>query len=159
MYLLGVFSGWVWMWSPSVWATIIWGQLLRYYMPPGALHVPELCCIKGRNGKHVCGLFSAPLCCEGTTVALLCSSFSLSQIKHNYTFLLFIWPCQVACGILVPGPEIEPVQNLNHWATREVPYNCTFLTTIFQPPHNSDNFVHAIPSSCLFIPKTVYWTF
>ena len=51
-------------------------------------------------------------------------------------------------------------QSLNHWATREVPYNCTFLTTIFQPPHNLDNFVletsYAIPSSCLFIPQTVY---
>ena len=169
MYLLGGFSGWVWTWSPSVRATVIWGQLLRYYMPPGTLHVPELRCIQGRNGKHVCVLFSATLCCKGTTVALLCSGFSLrSQIKHNCTFLLFIWPCHVACGILVPGPEIEPMppagegQSLNHWATREVPYNCTFLANISQPPRNSDNSVRDFlwySSICLVIPQTVYWTF
>ena len=142
MDLLGGFSGWVWTWSPSVWATVIWGQLLW------ALQVPEPCCIQGWNGKHGCVLFSATVCCKGTAVALLCSSFSLrSQIQHNRTFLLFIWPCHVACGILVPGPEIEPMppagegQSLNHWTTRGVPCSCTFLTNISHLPHNSDNSV------------------
>ena len=34
--------------------------------------------------------------------------------------------CHMPCGILAPGPGIEPVplqwkQSLNHWTTREVP--------------------------------------
>ena len=43
------------------------------------------------------------------------------------SFFTFFWPHLVACGILVPWLGIEPVppalgaQNLNHWATREVP--------------------------------------
>ena len=44
----------------------------------------------------------------------------------NVYFFIF-WPCCVACGILVPRPEIKPhapavkVQSLNHWTAREVP--------------------------------------
>ena len=78
---------------------------------------------------------------------LLCYCVLRSQIQHNRTFLLFIWPCHVACGILVPGPEIEPMppagegQSLNHWTTRGVPCSCTFLTNISHLPHNSDNSV------------------
>ena len=36
----------------------------------------------------------------------------------------------MGCGILVPGPEIEPMPpiveawSLNHWTTREVPGHC-----------------------------------
>ena len=39
----------------------------------------------------------------------------------------FFWPHHTACGILVPGPGIEPVPpaleawRLNHWTAREVP--------------------------------------
>ena len=42
-------------------------------------------------------------------------------------FLLFFWPCCVACGILVPRLGIKPmfpaveVQSPNHWTAREVP--------------------------------------
>ena len=38
----------------------------------------------------------------------------------------FFWPCNMACGILVPLPGIKPatfaleVQSLNHWTAREV---------------------------------------
>ena len=44
----------------------------------------------------------------------------------NVYFFIF-WPCCVACGILVPRPEIKPqapavkVRSLNHWTAREVP--------------------------------------
>ena len=40
--------------------------------------------------------------------------------------ILGLCPTNTACGILVPGPEREPVppaveaQGLNHWTTREV---------------------------------------
>ena len=42
-------------------------------------------------------------------------------------FFFFFWPCRAACGILVPGPGIEPMppaveaQSPNHWEAREVP--------------------------------------
>ena len=38
----------------------------------------------------------------------------------------------MACGILVPGPGIEPtapalaVQSLNHWSTRDIPHILMF---------------------------------
>ena len=41
--------------------------------------------------------------------------------------LIYFWQCPGACGILVPGPGMEPTSpaleawSLNHWATREVP--------------------------------------
>ena len=40
-------------------------------------------------------------------------------------FFFFLWPWCTACGILVPGPGIEPAspaaeaQSLNNWASRE----------------------------------------
>ena len=43
------------------------------------------------------------------------------------SFFLFFWLCCLACGILVPGPGIEPApsavkaQSPNHWTTREFP--------------------------------------
>ena len=48
---------------------------------------------------------------------------------YSFAFFFFLplWPCRVACGILVPCPGIEPgslavkVQSPNHWTTREVP--------------------------------------
>ena len=48
--------------------------------------------------------------------------YTISQ----FYFVLFFWPCCVACGILVPWPGIEPVppaleaEGLNHWTAREV---------------------------------------
>ena len=41
-------------------------------------------------------------------------------------FKKFSWPFCIACGLLVPCPEIQPAplaldgQSLNHWTTREV---------------------------------------
>ena len=41
--------------------------------------------------------------------------------------LYFFRLCSVACGILVPQPETEPMllvlgaQSLNHWTTKKVP--------------------------------------
>ena len=47
--------------------------------------------------------------------------------KHTIFIYVFIhfWPHAVACGILVPQPETEPLpwavkaQSPNHWTTRE----------------------------------------
>ena len=65
--------------------------------------------------------------------------FTPPPVPDSYTspvafvplFLLFIfWPCQVACGILVPQPGIKPVPtalrswSLNHQTAREVPCLC-----------------------------------
>ena len=57
-------------------------------------------------------------------------AYLLALWDSSYPRFIFIyfWPWYVACGILVPGPGIEPVpptveaQSLNHWTTREVPY-------------------------------------
>ena len=53
--------------------------------------------------------------------------------------LIFIfWPFHLACGILVPQPEIEPsppaveALSLNHWTAREVPTISPFKCTILQ---------------------------
>ena len=57
-------------------------------------------------------------------------NLSLSYIYYFFLifyFILFIWSCYTACGILVPqgGTESMPpaleAQSLNHWITREVP--------------------------------------
>ena len=56
------------------------------------------------------------------------SSFSLIK-KKNFIF----WPQHVACGVLVPQLQIEPVspaleaQSVNHWTSREVPSYFLFL--------------------------------
>ena len=53
-------------------------------------------------------------------------------------FLFFIFFDRVACGILVPGPGIEPMPpaveawNLNHWTAKEVPEMSPFFTLGFQ---------------------------
>ena len=53
------------------------------------------------------------------------SPILISNFKKNIG-LLFFWLCPRACGILVPGPGIEPLPpaveawSLNHWTTREV---------------------------------------
>ena len=44
-----------------------------------------------------------------------------------FFFFFLFWLCHVACGILVPWPETEPVppavevHSLNHWTAREFP--------------------------------------
>ena len=57
-------------------------------------------------------------------------NLSLSYTYYSFLifyFMLFIWSCCTACGILVPqgGTELTPpaleAQSLNHWITREVP--------------------------------------
>lgn len=74
-------------------------------------------------------------------------SFSVAPFNYSniFVFLLFdfnvfiYWPCDVACGVLVPQPGVEPappaveVQSLNHWTTKEVPdftvFKCISYTT------------------------------
>ena len=53
--------------------------------------------------------------------------FLYSSKSRYYQFIIMIWLCYMACGILVPRPELEPAppvleaQRVNHWAIREVP--------------------------------------
>jgi len=63
---------------------------------------------------------------------LFCPS-QQSQEKELFFFFFFsFWLHGMACGILVPQPEIEPVPSalevwsLNHW-TREVLRKCFFI--------------------------------
>ena len=55
-----------------------------------------------------------------------CPSFPRTGSVFLFVFLI-VWPCRMACGILVPRPGIEPMPpaleawSLNHWTTREVP--------------------------------------
>ena len=50
---------------------------------------------------------------------------------------LFYWPFLMACGILGPCPEVEPmpsavkVQSCNHWTTREFPWCIYFYTDVW----------------------------
>ena len=54
---------------------------------------------------------------------------------------LSLWPCCMACGILVPRPDMETVppaveaQSLNQWTAREVPGICFFLPSFFPFSH------------------------
>lgn len=62
---------------------------------------------------------------------VLVSASDLEQVillpPQNHHLFLFIRLGRLACGILVPGPGIEPVpsavkpQSPNHWAAREFP--------------------------------------
>ena len=77
-------------------------------------------------------------CCQGVEGA---------QERQEY-FIIIIWPCCMACGILVSwsGMETAPpalkAQNLNHWTTREVLWiSCTVTCAI------NWNVSHLPPSS------------
>ena len=56
--------------------------------------------------------------------------------------LFFFWPHHAACGILVPGPGVEPgpssvrAQSPNHWTAREVPHSFFFFFFDCIKPHN-----------------------
>ena len=72
---------------------------------------------------------------DGSNPQLFLSTFlrfaflwTLLTWLDNVYFFIF-WPCCVACGIIVPRPEIKPhapaveVWSLNHWTTRRSPDN------------------------------------
>ena len=63
---------------------------------------------------------------------VLVSDSDLEQVillppRTSISFFLFFWLCRLACGILAPGPGIEPAplavkpQSPNHWAAKECP--------------------------------------
>ena len=64
-------------------------------------------------------------CLELNIVDILAHCFPSYSLSLFFFFFLPLY--HVACGILVPRPEIEPVppalesQSLNHWTPREVP--------------------------------------
>ena len=67
---------------------------------------------------------------DNGTVTFHYTFFSLSyEVNSRPPFYLFLyfWPSHTTCGILVPGPGIEPAppaveaRGLNHWTAREVP--------------------------------------
>ena len=70
---------------------------------------------------------SLPLSHQGSSHDVLLS-FWWSCYCFLFNFL-FSWPCQAACGILVPWPGIKlsppalEAESLNYWTTKEVPLN------------------------------------
>ena len=67
-------------------------------------------------------------------------------ILEFFVLFCFVWPCCVACGILVPWPGVEPrpstvkAQSPNHWADREFP-----LYYLFNSHTNTRNLVRSRP--------------
>ena len=61
-----------------------------------------------------------------------------SNMRRSFflTFYLHIWPCHVACGILVLQPGIEPkplaveAQSLNHWTSKDFPRSYFLLVVL-----------------------------
>ena len=59
--------------------------------------------------------------------------YTKDGLLKELTFFFSPWPRRGACGILVPGPGIEPVspaveaQTPNHWTAREFPQGTNFL--------------------------------
>ena len=57
-----------------------------------------------------------------------------------YYFLFFVWPCRVACGILVllpgiePGPSAVKAWSPNHWTAREFPQNKILIKSSVNKP-------------------------
>ena len=74
--------------------------------------------------------------------------FGHSFKMPSIIFLVFFWPCHVACGILFPRPGIEPVppaveaQSLNHWTTREVPKMPSTCTPLSPLPSLGQRMAH-----------------
>ena len=65
----------------------------------------------------------------GRALSLREASLTSTHWRLEYTTQIIFfssWPCRAACGILVPGPGIEPVpsavktQSPNHWTAREL---------------------------------------
>ena len=63
---------------------------------------------------------------QGSNLGLQHCRQMLYSLSHQLLFVCLLRPCQVACGILVPRPGIEPTAstlemwNLNHLPTKEV---------------------------------------
>ena len=70
-----------------------------------------------------------------------CSTGTTPGPSHSLPYFhvssSFFWPHQMACGILVPQPGIEPVplavkaRSPNHWTTREFPPLFKYLKMSF----------------------------
>ena len=75
---------------------------------------------------------------------------------HYGFFFFFFWLHSMACGILVPGPGIEPMppaieeQSPNHWAIREVPQSLIWELRS-QKPHRWPKFFFPLKSSILLL--------
>ena len=65
-------------------------------------------------------------------------TFTFSCSLATFYLFFFVWPCCVACIILIPWPGMEPMspalesQSLNHWTIREAP--ATFSFCVFVLP-------------------------
>ena len=75
----------------------------------------------------------------GWAVKLLKDKFDL--LKKIFFLIIYLFFGCTACGILVPGPGIEPepfvleARSLNYWTAREVP-NLIFLRIAFNLFHH-----------------------
>ena len=63
--------------------------------------------------------------------------WNLVRACHLLSFFFCLWPCHMACRVLVSPTGIEAVppaveaQSLNHWTTREVPAIYFFFFLIY----------------------------
>ena len=82
------------------------------------------------------------------------SYFLISNMYYSF----FFWPCQAACGILVPRPGIEPGPSAvkapcpNHWTTREFPV-LLFFKYGFAKSMNKKFYVTCISWTKVFLFK------
>ena len=102
-------SGFHSMPSPSMWQTRSTMQTRQGLAPPAA---PPACCTQQSAGA-ACGPPQA----------------AFHHLLKKY--FIYLWPCPMACRILVLWPRIEPMppaveaRSLNHWTSREAP---TFIS-------------------------------
>ena len=87
-------------------------------------------------GSHCCNLHRnrhKPLLFQMTET----TGYFRGLAPISLSLSLSLWPCCMACGILVPRPEMETVhpaveaQSLNQWTAREVPGIRFFLPSFF----------------------------
>ena len=132
----------IWLATPCYKIGGIWTHLFTQSSAPlslGSHPVPRVSQGVGLGG-NISPNIEGPWWHKGGHSADWMSGFLLSWmcefLKFIYLFIrLFIfifWPSRVACGILVPGPGIEPAppvleaRGLNQWASRKV-WMCEFF--------------------------------
>ena len=68
------------------------------------------------------------LCIQGASAFSEVAIKAMQETKYSKHFVCLLAGCAMACGILVSWPGIESmppaleVKSLNHWTTREVPF-------------------------------------
>ena len=129
----------------------------------GARRGPGLC--QGRKaprqpGRNHTGRYSEPAC-DATfwRDCLTILLFYPPQFYFIFSILLFLWPCHIACGILVPQPGMETVPpvlevwSLNCWGARKVPLLTMLMPSFYPRPVRAEPlWVRPRASACFNAP-------